>query len=99
MRERPSSLTVHSPAMASSSACRRETSVSHGQAELVPAPATDAHALLLVEVQQALRAVAVAEDEEGPAAALGLDALAQLGGRGGVGLKWGRHVDCQGYPG
>ena len=51
------------------------------------------------EVEQALGAVAVAEDEERTAAALGLDALAQLGGGGGMGLEWGRHVDCQGYPG
>jgi hypothetical protein len=51
-----------------------------GQAELVAAAAPDAHALQRGEVEQALGAVAVAEDEERAAAALGLDALAQLGG-------------------
>jgi len=55
--------------------------------------------LRLGQIEQALAAVAVAEDEEGPAAALGFDALAQLGRGGGVGLQWGRHVDRQGYPG
>ena len=85
--------------MASSSACRRETSVSHGRLSSFPLPRPMLTRSCVVEVEQALRAVAVAEDEERAAAALGLDALAQLGGGGGVGLKWGRHVDCQGYPG
>ena len=32
-------------------------------------------------------ALPLAQDEERPAGALGLDALAQLGGRGGMGLQ------------
>ena len=38
LRDRPSSLTVHSPAIASSSACRRETSVSQGRLSSFPQP-------------------------------------------------------------
>jgi hypothetical protein len=62
--------------MRSSSACRRETSVSHAQAL--------AEAL---EIEDALLLAVAAVDEERAAAALGLDALAQLRRRRAVGLQ------------
>ena len=65
--------------------------MSHGRLSSFPLPRPMLTRSQRGEVEQALGAVAVAEDEERAAAALGLDALAQLGGRGGVGLKWGRH--------
>ena len=58
------------------------------QAHLVGGPAAHADAVAVgVEVDDPLLAVPVAEDEERPAAALGLDPLAQLGGRRAVGLQ------------
>jgi hypothetical protein len=57
------------------------------QAELVGEPAPDAQALAAaVELEDALLALVVAEDEERAPAALGLDALAQLLRGGAVGL-------------
>ena len=59
------------------------------QAQLVARRPADADARGVVgEVQDPLGAVTVAEHEEGPAPALGLDPIAQLGGRGAMGLEW-----------
>ena len=59
------------------------------QRDVVAGAAPDRDALARrVEHEQPLGAVAVAQDEERRALALGLDALAQLGGRGRVGGEW-----------
>ena len=86
LRERPSSATVHSPAIRSSSACRREISSSQRSSTSAP-PARPTLARSPVERRDQLRAAGVAVDEEGPPSALRRDARLELRGCRAMGLK------------
>ena len=72
------------------------------QAHVVRAPRPTLSRAARLEVEDALLVFAVAQDEKRPAAALGFDALAQLGGGGAVRLRGEGLRSClgrQGTPG
>ena len=81
LREEPSSTSVHSSPMRSSTACTRDTDGSSGQRDVARLLAPDRRALeLRAELEDPLLVLVRAVEQVGRAAAVRLEPLLQLGG-------------------
>ena len=90
--EKPSSHSVQSPALNSSSACRRETSGSHGERHVgLLAPPDGDRARARVQRDDLLHALVVAQEQERRAALLRLAPRLQVRGRRQIECQWGVH--------